>query len=121
MSMTAKWQAAAEALDVELDTLTADQVERAYRSAAKACHPDTGNYDAVKWAAIGNAKTVLLALLERRATAAAPVTGHAGNCRACAGSGRIQTRAKGGFGMGVKMMCVLCSGTGNVQQKDRDQ
>lgn len=115
----AKAYEAAGVLDLDVEGLTTDAITKAYRSASKGCHPDSGSHDAVRWARISWAKELLLKWLELRLKAREPLGGAKGSCRACGGSGRIQRRQ--GFGLGVPMQCVMCRGTGNVKQHDRDE
>lgn len=117
---SALWKEACEILGVEMEGLTQEEVDKAYREAAKECHPDTGKYDAARWTKIRAAKIELTGYLKRRKAALAPSAGR-GNCRACGGSGMVQQRSKTGFGLGVRLMCVMCGGSGNVKQKDREE
>lgn len=116
----AKATEACEVLAIDLEGLTAEGLKAAYRDAAKANHPDTGEYDAAKWAKIGWSKDVLERWLVLRAQANSPETpGVRGDCRACAGKGFIQRR--NGFNFGPRMMCVMCGGTGNPKKHDREE
>jgi len=109
---------AAEALDLEVEGLTLDAVTTAYRTVAKTCHPDGGSYDAAKWARIGWAKDLLTNWINLRQAASTPPKG-SGDCRACTGTGRVQTRR--GLSVGPTMFCALCNGTGNAVRRDRDE
>lgn len=113
--------AAAEALDLDLEELTEEQVSTAYRAASKGCHPNGGNYDPVRWAAITQAKEVLGRWLDARNRARATPCTPKGSCRACAGLGFIQKRSSSGFGQGPRMMCVMCNGSGTPKRPDREE
>lgn len=112
----AKATQAAGILGVELDTLDPDTLSRAYRTKARDHHPDSAdNYDAQKWADVSWAKEVLVRWLEQKP--ATPVTERAhdavGDCRSCAGTGRVAVAKPKGFGAKpVTVMCVMCNGSG---------
>lgn len=107
-------QAAADVLGLEL-TASVEDVGQAYRAASKTCHPDSGAYDAIRWANITAAKQTLEQWITQRANADKKLTGP-GNCRACNGVGYTSgpTRA---FRAGPRIFCVICNGTG--QRNDR--
>lgn len=97
---------AAKALGLELEGLTPAAVTDAYRTAAKACHPDSAKHDAARWHAIGCAKALLEDWLADPTPKAEPVT----VCAACHGTGRAKLKGK------LTMFCVLCAGSGVVRR-----
>ena len=116
----AKATEAAGILGVELETLNPDGLSRAYRTKARDHHPDSAeHYDAEAWARVSWAKEVLVRWLEQRlAHEPKPVTERAhdavGDCRSCAGTGRVVVSKPKGFGAKpVTMMCVMCNGSGS--------
>lgn len=110
---SAKAMEACEILDVDFEELKADAVDAAYRTAAKAAHPDAGGtveqFQKVKWA-----KDTLAKWFEAVTAANAP-TGPKGDCRACAGTGFIFKRY--GFRAGPRLMCSLCMGMGSLNKE----
>lgn len=119
----ARAQAAAEVLGIDdIDAVNNAAVALAFRSLSKQHHPDTAeNYDQGKWIAITTAKTTLVEWLEGRRGPLGGAKPSLGGCAACGGSGAIQTRSATGFGMGPRMRCVLCEGTGTTRRADREQ
>lgn len=110
----AKASEAAKELGVELDTLNPDSLSKAYRTMARKHHPDTGDYEAEKWARVSWAKEVLVRWLERATPADPEAVKNAGDCRACAGTGRIPVK-RTGFGKPMTLQCVLCNGSGSLE------
>lgn len=110
---SAKASEAATVLGLDLATVTEAAVKHAYREAAKHCHPDGDNHDPVRWAKISWAKEALARWLTSPPTKP-PLAGVTlGDCRACGGTGRVK---KGS----LSMFCVLCDGTGNKKERERD-
>lgn len=109
----AKAQEACDILGLMLDALDLPAVRDAYRAAAKQHHPDTGGsvdaFHKARWA-----YEVLQKWLDIQAK---PEERRIGDCRACGGQGFTQPRSRSGFGMGPRIMCVLCGGTGNRKER----
>lgn len=116
----AKATEAAGILGVELSTLNPDLLSAAYRTKAREHHPDSASsYDPEAWGRVSWAKEVLIRWLEQKP--ATPVTERAhdavGDCRSCAGTGRVAVTKPKGFGAKpVTMMCVMCNGSGSQPQ-----
>lgn len=110
---------AATVLCVELDTLTADELRRAYRDKAKSCHPDHhGNSKLECWARVSWAKECLGHWLQQKpAPSSLPIV--EGTCRACGGSGRVKL-AHRQFGPPLTMACLICKGLGTVEPEEDD-
>lgn len=108
----AKAQQAADILGVELSTLGPEGLSNAYRTASKACHPDSNN-DPEQWARVSWAKDCLTRWLAKQPAKVDPdVT--TGNCRACGGTGRVAVSVASSFGKATSVMCVMCNGNGNL-------
>ena len=110
----AKATEAAGILGVELDTLCPDELSRAYRAKARQHHPDSADsYSPEAWARVSWAKEVLTRWLEQRQPVPVVVTATMGDCRSCAGTGRIPITKRKGFGAKpITVMCVMCNGSG---------
>jgi len=118
MISAAKAHDAAEALGVELATLTPSVLTRAYRNKAKECHPDHhGPKHLSQWARISWSKDALTLWLKQNPPPAPSL--EAGACRACGGTGKIRIK-RTGFGVPLSMMCVLCRGTGSGKPEEND-
>lgn len=116
----AQARAAAEVFDMDLEDVSEDSVSRAYRLAAKACHPDSGNYNPARWAAIRQSKEVLGVWIKAREAARGNGAAR-GGCRACGGSGFVQKRSAHGFGAGPRFMCVMCNGSGEPKKQENNE
>jgi DnaJ-class molecular chaperone len=116
---------AAQALGLELDELTDSKLKKAYRDAAKSCHPDQHGSDKLsEWARISWANDCLKHWLKHAAPK--PTESPTGKevmnpdaCRSCDGSGRINVRQRG-FGKPLTMQCVMCEGEGVLLPKEID-
>lgn len=116
----AKAQEAAEVLEVELNGLTSTILSKAYKGKAKECHPDHHQSDKLQqWARVSWAKDCLTNWLARNPTPTHEPEVLAGDCRACAGSGRVNAR-RAGFGTPLTMSCVVCKGLGTVIPEEND-
>lgn len=85
-----------------------EDVERAFREAAKTAHPDSGG-TAEKFAAIDRAKHILLKWLEK-GEPATPVHKQ-NNCVRCEGKGFVISQRA--FRQ-MRVSCPLCRGTGDA-------
>lgn len=115
---------AAAVLGVNLDTLTEDELKKAYRGKTKECHPDLhGTRELHLWSQVSWAYEALKHWLKTHPVqdiAELPVIrGDGVPCRACEGSGRIPI-ARSSFGKPLTMQCVLCEGTGEIIRKEDD-
>ncbi len=118
----AKAREAADVLALDLLGLTTDKVKSAYRTHAKACHPDHhGARELQRWSRVSWAYEVL-----KHWAAQNPIEENIpdeglseGNCRACAGTGRVAVR-RGGFTKPLTMMCVMCRGMGELIPEEND-
>lgn len=109
----AKATEAASILEIKLEDLTEETIKAAYRTKARAAHPDAGG-SAEQWARVSWAEAALKRWLTARPMALGKVEHmRPGNCRACAGTGRVRSGQ-------LKMFCVLCDGTGNTKARDND-
>jgi hypothetical protein len=113
----AKASQAAEILGVEIETLDAAILGKAFRIKAKGIHPDVATYDAAKWAELEWAKECLKRWLER-APPPAQSEPEKGDCTACGGVGRIPVKSSG-FGKPMTVQCVMCLGSGAVAEGQR--
>lgn len=115
----AKASEAAEVLAVSLEGLTAEILSKAYRNAAKTCHPDQHGAEKLQlWARVSWAKEVLERWLKTRPAEEVPMT--VNGCRACDGKGRVPIKSNG-FGKPMTMLCVLCDGRGEVLDEKQDE
>lgn len=120
MISLAKATEAAEVLAVQLDGLSADAINKAFRSKAKECHPDHhGNEHIQQWSRVSWAKEVLTRWVERNPPTFASDADVVlkGDCRVCDGSGRV--RYGTGFSK-MTMQCVYCRGEGSVTPLEND-
>lgn len=114
---------AAEVLGVELPSLTAEVLKKAYRDKAKECHPDHhGNGKLPMWARVSWAQECLKRWLKQTPPQPQQQTldvALTGDCRACSGTGRVHV-GSGRFGKPLTMQCVICRGLGTVEPEEDD-
>lgn len=114
----AKAQEAAGVLEVELNGLTSDAVRGAYRTKAKDCHPDQHGTDKLEqWSRISWAHEALKHWLRHHPPEEQQEVEQqgAGDCRACAGTGRVKVGKS--FGSKLTMQCVMCEGSGSLSKE----
>lgn len=118
----AKASEAAEVLGVKLDGLTPNTLAKAYRAKTKECHPDYHGTEKLRmWSQISWANECL-----KRWIAAHPKQCEAtelikkGDCRACAGSGRVSVARPSGFHKAMTMACIICNGLGTIIPEEND-
>lgn len=110
----AKAREAAEVLGICLEGLIPTTLAAAYRTKAKECHPDHhGSEKIEQWSRINWANECLKHYMKNAPLPRDVVDEVNGDCRACAGKGRIPVRATG-FGKPLMMQCVMCQGTGSA-------
>lgn len=93
---------------ITLDGMTEDTLNRAYRTAARYTHPDTGG-TLEQFAAVDRAKHILIRWLAQRPTAAVDAV-IGGLCAHCEGAGNV--RVQRGF-RSMRVSCPKCHGTGD--------
>lgn len=102
-------EAAARTLRMQLGDATEIMVTTAYKSMAKAYHPDMPGGDAAKFVEVDKAKCVLLLWLKRPKVAPVDPAISSEKCIPCKGTGRRTLRR--GF-RSMTMLCGSCRGTG---------
>lgn len=113
-----KAEEAAGVLGLPLEGLTDDVLKKAYRSAAKDCHPDHHGTDKLQqWSRVSWAKGCLDNWLAHHPVETAVEIQLTGDCGACGGSGRV--RVGTGFSK-LTMQCVICKGLGTVLAEEND-
>lgn len=116
----AKAAEAASVLGLDLKTLSAKELKKAYRRKAKECHPDYhGNTYIETWSRVSWANECLAHWLVHHVPQTVEEPVGEGSCRACKGTGRVIV-AKRGFGAPLTMSCVICKGLGTVIQDEDD-
>jgi len=95
---------AAAVLGVDADTLTHDELTKAYRAQAKKRHPDHGG-TAEEFRELMEASAILNKHLTRRA----PQRGKATPCDHCGGTGVVLSRRAWRT---MRVRCPVCKGTG---------
>ena len=100
---------AARTLRMQLDDATEIMVTTAYKSMAKAYHPDVPGGDAAKFVEVDKAKCVLLLWLKRPKPVPVDPAISSEKCLQCKGTGR--RRLQRGF-RSMTMLCGSCRGTG---------
>jgi len=118
----AKATEAAGVLGVELTGLTPTTITRAYRAKAKDCHPDHhGTAKLQEWSRVSWAKEALTHWVKKHPQQEQSEVANTGDCRACAGTGRVRVvRQRGSFGKPLTMACVVCKGVGTVLVEEND-
>ena len=102
--------------DISSGLLDEQQVIAAYRTEARAAHPDGGGSPEA-FARVDWAKHVLIEWLKKRDGAVAAPR-QAKRCASCDGKGFVQKHL--GFKRGARIQCVSCAGTGDADyQPDR--
>ncbi len=117
-----KAREAAEVLGLELLGLSNKAVTKAYRDKAKLCHPDHhGTNQLTLWSRVSWAKEVLTHWVKANPPEenTPDEALEAGDCRACAGTGRVDVR-RTGFASPLKMQCVMCRGLGTIIPEEHD-
>lgn len=117
-----KAQEAASVLELKLLGADEADVKRAYRTAAKTCHPDHhGKEKLQQWSRVSWAYEVLKHWLRQNPPEDNRLDEQlaAGDCRACGGTGRVDVR-KTNFGTALKMQCVMCRGLGTLIPEEND-
>lgn len=120
----AKAREAAEVLGVELEGLTPKAIQSAYRTKAKACHPDQhGNAKLQEWAKVSWANECLKVWAAKHPPEQ-PSDSHAlaldgPPCRVCKGEGRVPVN-QGMFSKPLTMQCVMCRGQGVIEKQEDD-
>ena len=118
----AKGQEAAAVLSLTLLGLDEAALKAAYRTKAKACHPDHHGADKLnEWSRVSWAYEVLKHWIQQHPPEDSKPDEQLaeGDCRACAGTGRVDVR-KTSFGSPLKMQCVMCRGLGTLIQEEND-